>query len=209
MYNEYKIARNKSWEVLIDVGIFELPVNLSIIAKHYNIQILSYNDSQIEYSDIEDGFSVKINGRYIIYYNSKKPVARIRFTIAHELGHCLLNHIRDNEITFRRNSETDSNIDIKEIQANVFARDILMPAAVLHRLNIASASDIAKICNVSMTSAEIRYKRLVELRKRGMFNSHPLERKVHNQFSEYIKKVSDTGNIWYLKWEILSKNSPQ
>ena len=67
--------------------------------------------------------------------------------------------------TLHRNTEYDV-LDVKEQQANVFARDILMPATVLHSLGIKSAEDIARICNVSMMSAKIRYKRLTELNER-------------------------------------------
>ena len=51
------------------------------------------------------------------------------------------------------------------MQANVFARDILMPATVLHSLDIKSFEDISRICNVSEQSAKIRYERLLELEK--------------------------------------------
>lgn len=187
MYTEYKIARDMAWTALIDTGIYRLPVKLSAIANHYGIQILSYSDSSQESFD-DDGYSTKYNGKLIIYYNDLKPAARIRFTIAHEIGHCLLNHVREGEITPRLNSETDKYKDPKEIQANVFARDVLMPATVLHSLGVNSPEQISRLCNVSMQSAEIRFKRLTELNKRGMYNKHPLERQVYNQFQHYIEK---------------------
>ena len=77
-------------------------------------------------------------------------------------------------------------MDIFEMQANVFARDILMPATVLHSLDIKSFEDISRICNVSEQSAKIRYERLLELEKRNMFNRHPLEKRVYKQFTRYI-----------------------
>ena len=187
MYTEYKIARDMAWTALINTGIYRLPVKLSAIANHYGIQILSYSDSCQESFD-DDGYSTKYNGKLIIYYNDLKPAARIRFTIAHEIGHCLLNHVREGEITPRLNSETDKYKDPKEIQANVFARDVLMPATVLHSLGVNSPEQISRLCNVSMQSAEIRFKRLTELNKRGMYNKHPLERQVYNQFHHYIEK---------------------
>lgn len=70
-----------------------------------------------------------------------------------------------------------------------------MPATVLHSLNVTSAEQIADICNVSMQSVEIRYSRLLELKKRCMFNKHPLERQVYKNFYNYIKKVLDPGTI--------------
>lgn len=119
-----------------------------------------------------------MNNVNVIYYNDKKPKARIRFTLAHELGHCLIGHLKFGK-TYNRNSEKDfDGMDIFEMQANVFARDILMPATVLHSLDIKSFEDISRICNVSMLSAEIRYKRLTELNERNVFNRHPLERQV-------------------------------
>lgn len=190
MYHEnyiyYMEARDKAWEALIKCNITSLPVNLSTIARLNNITILKYSDSKQNLTG--DGFSLNVNNVNVIYYNDKKPKARIRFTLAHELGHCLLGHLKFGK-TYNRNSEKDfDGMDIFEMQANVFARDILMPATVLHSLGIKSAEDIAGRCNVSMLSAEIRYKRLTELNERNVFNRHPLERQVYRQFSEYIKR---------------------
>lgn len=186
MYHDYKIARNKAWETLIKCNITSLPINLATIARLNNITILKYSDSKQNLTG--DGFSLNVNNVNVIYYNDKKPKARIRFTLAHELGHCLIGHLKFGK-TYNRNSEKDfDGMDIFEMQANVFARDILMPATVLHSLGIKSAEDIARICNVSMLSAEIRYERLLELEKRNMFNRHPLEKQVYKQFNEYIKR---------------------
>lgn len=194
MYTNYKIARDTAWKTLIEVGITQLPLKLSLIAKYYGIQIINYGDSGQDYSENEDGYSTKLDSKLIIYYNELKPKQRIRFTIAHELGHCILGHVLDNEYTYRYNNETDKYKDPKEIQANVFARDILMPATILHSLRISSVEEIAKICNVSRQSAEIRYDRLLELEKRNMFNKHPLERQVYNQFKNYIEKECKLRN---------------
>lgn len=193
-YAYYKEARDKAWEVLIKCNITSLPANLSIIANLNNIYVIPYSSGYKPKSTSEDGFSFIKEDKIFIFYNDKKPLRRIRFTLAHELGHCLLGHLKFGK-TYNRNSEKDfDGMDIYEMQANVFARDILMPATVLHSLGIKSAEDIARICNVSMLSAEIRYKRLTELNERNVFNRHPLERQVYRQFSEYIKKALDSTN---------------
>ncbi len=186
-YVYYKKARDKAWEVLIRCNITSLPVNLAMIARLNNITILKYSDSKQNLTG--DGFSLNVNNVNVIYYNDKKPKARIRFTLAHELGHCLLEHLRLGK-TYNRNSEKDfDGMDVYEMQANVFARDLLMPATILHSLKVSSAEEIARICNVSMQSAGIRYSRLLELEKRNMFNRHPLEKAVHKQFIDYIDKT--------------------
>lgn len=188
-YYDYKIARNLAWKVLIECDIREFSVNLAKIINHYGIYLIRYSESDYinrHSSPNEDGFSRLIDCKPVIYYNDKKPIYRARFTLAHEIGHILLGHLANGE-TLHRNTEYDV-LDVKEQQANVFARDILMPATVLHSLGIKSAEDIARICNVSMLSAEIRYKRLTELNERNVFNRHPLERQVYRQFNEYIKR---------------------
>lgn len=188
MYQLYKEARDKSWDTLIKCQIDTLPVNLMAIARHYNIKVIRYSRSEyIKSLNISesDGFSF-FKDQPIIYYNDSKPYSRVRFTIAHELGHCILGHLSKGKVTNRINSEADTYSDPQEVQANVFARDLLMPATVLHSLNVQSTEDIARICSVSMQSAEIRYKRMLELNKRGMYNKHPLERRVYEQFANYI-----------------------
>lgn len=187
MYQNYKRARDRAWETLIECDVNQLPVNLAVVANFYNISIIKYSQSNGTF--VGDGFSTTVDGKLVIYYNDINfPVRRQRFTLAHELGHCLLGHLKFGK-TYNRNSEIDfKGMDVYEMQANVFARDILMPATVLHSLGIKSAEDIARICNVSMLSAEIRYKRLTELNERNVFNRHPLERQVYRQFNEYIKR---------------------
>lgn len=188
MYEKYKIARDKSWEVLTSCAINQLPVNLATIVNFYNIAVIKYSQSS-DKSLTGDGFSARVNGRLLIYYNDiDYPITRQRFTIAHEIGHCLLGHIEENAKTFRFNSEIDEYKDKAEIQANIFARDLLMPATVLHSLKLNSAQEIADMCNISMQSAEIRFNRLLELEKRNMFNKHPFERQVFENFKEYINK---------------------
>ena len=74
------------------------------------------------------------------------------------------------------------------MQANVFARDLLMPATVLATLDIHTPEEIMELCHISRQSAEIRAKRLEELYKRNMFNNHPLEMQVREQFDDFIIK---------------------
>ncbi len=190
MYGSYKKARDTAWETLIKFRITELPVDLQKIAKLSDIKIELYSTSSLaqlfkkEVTD-GDGFIVTVDAKKRIYLNDKiNNRNRRRFTLAHELGHGILNH--DIGTIHYRNSETDSQTDIQELEANVFARDILMPATVLAALDIHTPAEIMRLCDISRKSAEIRAERLKELYKRNMFNKHPLERKVREQFAMYI-----------------------
>ncbi len=192
MYNNYKKARNMSWEVLLKCGIRELPVDLNAIANFYGIKISLYSDTnltQLFKEDVlaGDGFIISNNGEKQIYLNNKiNNQNRRRFTVAHELGHGILNH--NILIVHYRNSEIDSETDLQELEANVFARDLTMPATVLAALNIHRPDEIMKLCNISKKSAEIRAKRMALLYERNVFNTHPIEREVRKQFDDFIKK---------------------
>lgn len=77
-------------------------------------------------------------------------------------------------------------IPIKQT-ANMFAARLLAPACVLWGCGVRSAADIMRLCDISEQSAEYRWARMQELYKRGKFLTHPLERAVYEQFSDYIR----------------------
>lgn len=123
------------------------------------------------------------NGLFIIIYRDTEPSHRCRFTIAHELGHIFLGHLLINTTAYRTFAVRDDN----ESAANVFARDLLAPACVLHELNVLSAKDISKLCNISLEAATYRAKRMHELEIRNTWYLSPLERQVYKQFERFIK----------------------
>lgn len=191
MYMYYEIARDMAWQVLLACGIVSLPVDLNRIAEHYAIQIVRYSTCALAQlfnpeAISGDGFITKVNDNKIIFLNDRiKTVGRRRFTVGHELGHGVMEHPLTHIIT--RNSEIDSKTDPIEMQANVFSRDILMPACVLHEIGVKTVEEIMQICNISKTSAEIRLERLTMLRERGKFYTSPLEAQVREQFDDFIK----------------------
>ncbi|WP_323392984.1 ImmA/IrrE family metallo-endopeptidase [Anaerotignum propionicum] len=71
-------------------------------------------------------------------------LGRIHFTLSHEIDHILLGHFET--ITFYRNIEIDSPTIEKETQANIFVRELLMPAIVLSDFDVHSAKEISKLC---------------------------------------------------------------
>ena len=190
MYEIYKKARDLSWEILLKADITSLPVDLSKVLKAVDVKAILYCDAFFDADSPKlrgsDGFVTKIGDKKAIYLNeSKGTIQRRRFTLAHELGHIVLDH-PINPIIYR-NSEVDENQSPTEIQANIFARDLLMPAGVLAKLHVTTVDEIMQICNVSRISAQMRLERLTELYKRNKFGAHPLERQVIARFSDFIK----------------------
>jgi Zn-dependent peptidase ImmA (M78 family) len=92
----------------------------------------------------DDGFCVN---NILIGYNQTKNRARIRFTIAHELGHILLGHNAEEQpskINFYSKNE-------KETVANAFAAELLVPSLMLKKeiLKDMSVVELAKKYDVS------------------------------------------------------------
>lgn len=171
-YNNYKTARDVAWRCLIDCNISSLPLKLSLICRHYNIDIIKNSDLDIDskarLTENQRGKCVSIDGRFYIVVNDTDIFSAQRYTIAHELGHLIIP---------TRN----------EYEAERFAIGILAPACVLWGCNVHSAEDIAKMCDISQASARIRAERMELLYRRNMFLTSPLERQVFDNFSEFIK----------------------
>ncbi len=180
-YGKYKQARNASWQCLIDYRISNLPVKVSQIAKQADIVLLKNSVVNLLHQN-ESGITLMQDDKlYIIYADEQSP-QRCRFTIAHELGHIFLGHL------FSKDGNGFVTTDDAEHSANVFARDLLAPACVLHELHATNAAAIANLCNISFDAATYRAERMSELERRNAFYLHPLERQVNEQFAEFINK---------------------
>lgn len=208
-YGQYQNARNASWQCLIRHNVCALPVSMSKIFREEGIPIGRYcdNAAQIRESGLgwimdNDGFTIRnSDGKLSVFYNEQCTAPRIRFTLAHELGHIYLGHLTDgNEVQYStRNKEPLEIADPAERDANVFASRLLAPSCVLWRLGIHSPGDIAQLCQISIAAAQFRAERMEVLYRReavwlaekghSCFLQSPLERQVLEQFSEYIKKA--------------------
>lgn len=176
-YDVYKGVRNASWKCLIDCKIDKLPTELVKICKANGIQIKK--NSMLEQDKLlpnERGKTHYIDGKCFIIVRDTDPLPVQRYTIAHEIGHILLGE----------NSPEDT--------AERFAIGILAPACVLHALEIESAEDIAKLCNISITAASHRAERMKILNQRKAFLKHPLEREVYEQFKPFIELMRTSSH---------------
>ncbi len=172
-YNE---IRDASWKCLSQCKINSLPVNLSQICKHYGIKIVK--NSNLQENKLlanERAKTMKIDDVFHIIVNDSDTMPVQRYSIAHEIGHILLGN------------------GLNEYEAERFAIGILAPACVLWKLNLHSAEDIAKVCNISITAAKNRAKRMEILYARNKFLTSPLERQVYSQFLDFIDKNNGMG----------------
>ena len=81
------------------------------------------------------GFLVHEKDAVVIGVNSLHPKPRQAFTVAHELGHYHLHpstNFVDRKLIYFRDARSTGAVDKKEIEANQFAADLLMPERFLH-----------------------------------------------------------------------------
>lgn len=79
----------------------------------------------------------------VIAYNDEKPALRIRFSLAHELGHHVLGHLNES----REN----------EMEANYFASCLLAPRMAIHYCHCLNALDVARLFQLSDEASRIAY----------------------------------------------------
>lgn len=105
----------------------------------------------------QSGYFSVVNGTPVIGVNHKHPRNRQRFTIAHELGHYFL-HRHYGTFTDQYLYRDDGK-DERELDANRFASDLLMPAdrfAQLYEQNGYDLRSVAEAFGVSEEAAEYR-----------------------------------------------------
>jgi hypothetical protein len=146
--------------------ISSLPVDPFKIIKWFGWEIFTVGYvsgcAQIPRNQVIDGVDSDlycINGRYKIIYNEKAYPARIRFTLAHEIGHIWLKHLEDFELTrLSQNSFAEEQYDVLEKEANCFAAELLMPYFILRKLQPLSEEGLVNFCKVSRAAASNRLK---------------------------------------------------
>lgn len=120
-------------ELLLANKVKKPPVAVESIARSNDLEIrLQPLDSNLS------GFLYRHGSRTLIGANSRQARVRQRFTIAHELGHYFLHEPEplhfDRASYFRLRSDLASQgIDAGEIEANLFAAELLMPQLMVEK----------------------------------------------------------------------------
>jgi Zn-dependent peptidase ImmA (M78 family) len=130
-----KLIRNVVNRLLSEADCNRPPVDVEAIAKR--------NNTVIHRRGVDEDFSGYLirnadQSSGVIGVNSKHPLNRQRFTIAHELGHFLLHggnnvHIDKQFLVRRRDKDSSKGTSPEEMEANLFAAELLIPEAFLSR----------------------------------------------------------------------------
>lgn len=188
-YRDYQNVRDAAWRILLDCDVTKLPVDLNSICRQLEVRHIPYTKYWTELppiTDETDGMTFYKSGEPIILYDNRKSPGRIRFTVAHELGHLVLGHVKIIHIEpMNRGGHTSNRL---EVAADQFAARLLAPACVLWGLDLHSPDEIMEACHISRQAAEVRAKRMAILYKRNKFLMSPLEKELYQKFQGFIKE---------------------
>lgn len=196
-YKSYQNMRDATWKILLDCGIDRLPVDIDAICEQLGICVLSYDAGAeiIERAHLyravrdTDGLTFYVKETPVILFNERQELKQLMFTVAHELGHIILKHVRPGDTTASHQG-AKWNATPKETAANQFAARLLAPACVLWGLNIHTTEEIMELCQITRPAAERRAKRMATLYQRQKFLTSPLERKLYRQFQPYLEQTA-------------------
>jgi Zn-dependent peptidase ImmA (M78 family) len=90
------------------------------------------------------GFLYREGSQATIGVNTHHASVRQRFTVGHELGHLVLHHHDQLHVDYKfRNTQSAEGTDPEEIEANLFAAELLMPRVFLEEDHRNTAIDLA------------------------------------------------------------------
>lgn len=141
--------------------------------------------------DNVDAYTFWKDGRYLTIYDDTKPINRIRWTLAHEIGHIFLGHLPELRVEkLKRNMEeiSEEYYELLEVEANKFASELLTPISLLKEANITDKEYISSICQVSKDAATICENEILEQSYKTI---HTEARSFYRrQFKEFLAPVN-------------------
>lgn len=205
--------------LLINFGGPSYPLNIFLIYNKLSYcKIVSYTTHMNKYNlslketilfcGSKDGCSIyhsKLN-KYIVYFNNLTNPKRQLWTLAHELGHIILNHHKDNNnLKIFRNSLTHSHYNYLEEEANFFAGILLAHPVILNKLDIKTEIELQNYCNLSSTAAAYRFNFFNEWKRNPiqlssnniLINNFKIKKKCLHCHSTYTINLTDLNNIKY------------
>lgn len=194
-----------AWNFILNNDISEFKISLDTITdivKKNGWYINTYNDSSDIMKDLKisnehknkKGFTyanLKANNEieYFIFFQNNLSYGDKIFVILHEIGHIMINHTycRNCGNILGRNSDDGVNVK-QELEADMFAFEVLAPSHILEQLDNNTAEEIK---NISLLSYDDALKYITELHKykhEGEDLSE-LKNKLSKQYKKYMYNI--------------------
>ena len=194
MTPDYDLAATKAAEILIKYGISTAPVDPIPIFKHADgFNVVTFTEMSrmvgVDRSDLLSAFDAENhdavssvymkNGHphYLVAYNMRLPQYIIQRALAREMGHIVLGH------------DGTRPQDVRNAEALCFAHHLLCPRALIHAIQDAGVKITVEVLGNTTGCYE---RCLVGMRKTPAAHvPADLNRKIREQFSEYISEFLD------------------
>lgn len=167
-YARYDYCNKRACDFLEQYEIKSFPIDVEKIILNNGWGLTKYSELMNVFScDLnkviqclgsKDGYTQLDDDNYSIAYNDAEQLGnRKRFTLMHEIGHIYLNHLVDFEATrlYRGSLTKEENI-VLENEANAFARNVLVPTAMLEHLKDKSIYGISQQFRITEKAARTR-----------------------------------------------------
>ena len=163
-YPRYAYARQRAYQLLCELEIDRLPVDPWKIAEALpNVHICKWTVLRDNCGDPDPLFINKegadaktqhLRGQadYLVVYDDRvENYQRVRWTIAHEIGHIVLGHLVSFDATaLCRGTLTEAEYKVLEREADTFAVNLLVPMTIINRLpSIKTKADFMELCDLS------------------------------------------------------------
>lgn len=205
-YARYDYCNKRACDFLEQYEIKSFPIDVEKIIINNGWGLTKYSELMNVFScDLnkviqclgsKDGYTQLDDDNYSIAYNDAEQLGnRKRFTLMHEIGHIYLNHLIDFEATklYRGSLTKEENI-VLENEANAFARNVLVPTAMLEHLKDKSIYNISLQFGITEKAARTRRNLYLEdLKLNKLNNIRPRLYRIFYNFY-YKKKCITCGH---------------
>lgn len=157
---------NKYWSSERNV----YPIDIAKILYNMQIRALPYDFSKFDDGNLDNrilGAMVANKTDLALLYRQGETPNRSRFTLAHELAHCCLAHLDDKKIPYVEYRHDGIVADLREIKANAFAGELLVPTKELRKILSIEYPDslpqVTKLAEMFAVSINVMKERLKQL----------------------------------------------
>lgn len=174
------LAKQTLYSSRIDVKtlVYDKNIIFDSIQNYCKLTNANLNEFTGENQLLSEGCFIKHGDVYVVLYNAKaQSLEHLNWTLAHEIGHIYMGHIKDSAI--------------EEIEAHFFAAQLLMPQYTIYKmfeLGSVTPEDIYMLFNVSPVAAN---KRLNTLKRKFTINCTDADKKIYEMMRYTIEDYYD------------------
>jgi ribosomal protein S27AE len=207
----FQLVTKRAYELLVELDINEFPVDPRKIIEHFpNWFLMGWLQLRAD-SGHEDPLYIDRDGaeaktviqrgasEYLIVYDERiDNPQRIRWTLAHEIGHIVMGHLVEFESTaLNRRGLTEREHGVLEVEAHWFAAELLAPKTIIRRFSFNdSPQGISLICDISKEAAEKRLKDITRMDFGYFSTENRIFRNFYNHLSHggFYQAIHDTAS---------------